>query len=249
MTSAQDGLVKIGLTKGEAKVYVALIELGSCTVGPIVKKSGVAYSNIYEILERLKTKGLTSFIIKGKRRYFQAARPENLSDYLEKREKEIKSQKEILSKLLPSLSSLHQIKPEQEAEIFVGFKGLKAAYLKMAENYKGEEWTFFYIHQEEYSRESDIFYRNMSKWFKRLPDLSARGICNEEYRKSKYIQGATYMKIRYVSFPIPGTIDICRNRILLVSWSARPVAFLMTSQEVADTMSEYFESVWKVAKK
>ena len=249
MVSTQDELVKIGLTKGEAKVYISLIELGSCTVGPIVKKSGVAYSNIYEILERLKNKGLASFIIRGKRRYFQAARPENLSDYLEKRENDIKAQKEILSKMLPALNSLHQIKPEQEAEIFVGFKGLKAAYLKIAADYKGEEWLFFYIHREGYSKESDVFFRNMSRWFRKLSSLSARGICNEEYRKSKYIQNATFMKIRYVNFPIPGTIDICRNKILLVSWSVRPVAFLITSQEVADTMREYFESVWKAAKK
>ena len=45
-------LLKIGLTEGEAKVYLALSELGSSTVGPIVKKSRVAYSNIYDILQQ-----------------------------------------------------------------------------------------------------------------------------------------------------------------------------------------------------
>ena len=39
-------LLKVGLTDGEAKAYLALSELGSTTVGPIVKKSGVSYSNI-----------------------------------------------------------------------------------------------------------------------------------------------------------------------------------------------------------
>ena len=37
-------LLKIGLTEGEAKVYLALSELGSSTVGPIVKKTKVANS-------------------------------------------------------------------------------------------------------------------------------------------------------------------------------------------------------------
>ena len=64
-------LLKIGLTEGESKVYLALTELGSSTVGPIVKKSGVAYSNIYDILHRLIEKGIVSFIIKNKTRYFQ----------------------------------------------------------------------------------------------------------------------------------------------------------------------------------
>ena len=59
-------LVNLGLTEGEAKVYTALLGTGSSTVGPIVKASGVASSNIYDILERLIEKGLVSFIIKSK---------------------------------------------------------------------------------------------------------------------------------------------------------------------------------------
>ena len=60
-------LLKIGLTEGEAKVYIALTELGSSTVGPIVKKAKVAYSNVYDILNRLIEKGIVSFITKNKR--------------------------------------------------------------------------------------------------------------------------------------------------------------------------------------
>jgi len=75
-------LLKLGLTEGEAKVYIALSGLGSSTVGAIVKKSGVAYSNIYDILNRLIEKGIVSYIIKSKTKYFQAASPSNLIDYL-----------------------------------------------------------------------------------------------------------------------------------------------------------------------
>ena len=77
-----NNLIKMGLTSGEAKVYVALAEIGSTTVGPIVNKSKVAYSNIYEILNRLIDKGLVSFIIKEKTKYFQAATPNNIKKFL-----------------------------------------------------------------------------------------------------------------------------------------------------------------------
>ena len=43
-------LEEIGLTKSEIKVYLALLELGSATSGPIVDKSGASSSKIYEIL-------------------------------------------------------------------------------------------------------------------------------------------------------------------------------------------------------
>ena len=59
-------LIRIGLTDGEAKTYLALLKTGSSSVGPIVKEAKVAYSNIYDILDRLLEKGLISFILKEK---------------------------------------------------------------------------------------------------------------------------------------------------------------------------------------
>ncbi|MBS3167698.1 hypothetical protein J4216_01085 [Candidatus Woesearchaeota archaeon] len=40
-------LREAGLTEGEIKVYLALLELGTSTSGPIVEKSGVARSIIF----------------------------------------------------------------------------------------------------------------------------------------------------------------------------------------------------------
>ena len=42
----QKELQSLGLTEGEAKAYVALLGLGSSTVGPIAKKSSILYSAI-----------------------------------------------------------------------------------------------------------------------------------------------------------------------------------------------------------
>lgn len=246
MVTLFEELLDIGLTRGESGVYLALLELGSSTVGPIVKKSGVAYSNVYEILERLINKGLVSFIIKNNTKYFQPASPESLLAYVEKRGKEIDRQKEVLRDLIPKFEIMQKIKPEQEAEIFVGMKGLRTAYMKLLSEHKGE-WLFFYIHNEGYAKESDMFFRNISKLFK-TPGIVTKGICNTEYKKSKFAKTATFMKIKYVDFPIPGIIDIFHDKILIVSWSKNPVAFLIKSQQIADSMRDYFNLVWKIAK-
>ena len=74
-----------GLTEGEIKVYLALLELGDTTTGPLVDKSGVARSIVYQILERLIEKGLASYIVKDKTKYYQAADPNKLLDYAQKR--------------------------------------------------------------------------------------------------------------------------------------------------------------------
>ena len=48
---------KIGLTKGEIKVYTALLSLGETTISPIVTHGKVTKSKVYDILEKLIEKG------------------------------------------------------------------------------------------------------------------------------------------------------------------------------------------------
>src|SRR3989338_1497995 len=179
-------LTEIGLTDGEARVYTSLLSLGSTTVGPLVKKSGIAYSNIYEVLNRLMKKGLASFALKSGTKYFQPASPENLLDYLEKKETEIKNQKAFLTEMMPKLKGLQQSVPDQEAEIFLGLKGLKAAYAKMISYYSGGEWFFFYSHKHAYAQMADRFYMSISKMMK--PADNVRAVVDNSAKQSKFIK-------------------------------------------------------------
>ncbi len=240
-------LLKIGLTEGEAKVYLALISLGSSTAGPIVKRSGVAYSNIYDVLQRLIEKGIVSFIIKNKTRYFQAANPSNLQAYIEKKEDELTLEKEALAQILPKLQKLQETKPQQEAEIFMGKKGLKTAYEKLfAQAGKSDEELFFFIPDKKYAKQSDLFYFSIQKILEKVP---SRGISNKAYQLSSFIKQAKYIKMRYVSFPIPGNIEICKDKVMLVSWEDPTIGILIHSQSIADNFRRYFETVWKIARK
>jgi sugar-specific transcriptional regulator TrmB len=240
-------LLKIGLTEGEARTYIALIELGSSTAGPIVKKSGIAYSNIYDVLNRLIEKGIVSFIIKNKTRQYQAVSPSNLLLYIEKKEKELNVQKEALKKAIPELKKLQEITPKEEAEVFIGEKGLRTCYEKMFENKKPEdEHMFFYIHKESYGKKADLFYFSIKDILK---NNSIRGISNEYGRKSEWNAQSKYAKIRYSTFPIPGNMEVCGDNLLLTSWTGQAMGVLIHSKELTEDFKRYFESVWKIARK
>ncbi len=241
-----DSLKELGLTDGEAKVYVALTELGSSTVGPIVSKSRVAYSNVYEILNRLIEKGLVSFIIKEKTKYFQASSPGNIKEYLNRKQEEIEENKKKLKRILINLEHLQNIPPEQEAEVFVGLKGLRTAYEKLMNGLGKGEHIFFYVHKPEFAEEADTFYLGINSIFKKT---KIRGISNEYGRKSEFNQKATYINARYAKFPIPGNWEANRDMLLIISWGNPVIAVLVKSKTVVDDFKEYFESVWKVAKK
>jgi len=238
-------LEKVGLTQGEAKVYTALLELKSSTVGPIVKRSKVAYSNIYDILNRLIEKGIVSYILKKKTKHFQALKPSHLIDYLDNKEKEVIKQKQELKEISKKLEKLQTFETEQNAEIFIGEKGLKSAYEKFVTK-DTKEIVYLYSHEERYAQKSDLFYFSAADLWK---SVKMKGISNQYYKTSPYYKKHRKMlNVKFVDFPIPANIDIGKDKLMIVSWENPIVAILIHSKSMADSFRNYFESIWKKAK-
>ena len=240
----KESLINLGLTDGESKVYLALLKLGSSTVGPIAKEAKVAYSNIYDILERLLEKGLISFILKEKTKYFQAVPPSRLNEFLEKKEEELQKEKSSLKSLIPELEKLQNPKSIQEAEIFIGVNGIKTAYERMLKEYEEEnsEWLFLMTLDENQEIADGVYSRLYPKI--RKIEKDSKGIANKEYKKSEFIKNTNF-KMKYVDFPIPGNIDIFKDKIFLISWSKNPTGILITSEEISNKFKDYFYSIWK----
>ncbi len=245
MNKAEE-LQKIGLTKGEAKTYLTLSEIGTSTVGPIVKKSGISYSKIYEVLNRLIKKGIVSFIIKNKTKHFQAVSPKNLIDYIEKKKKEISKQENTLQKLIPKLENIQNLNPQQNAEIFIGKRGLKTAYEKLLKNKEKEENLFFYIHKKRYAEESDLFYFSILDLYTSVPQ---RGVTNILSKESAYFKNVKKFKVKYTNSSLPGNIEICKDKILMISWDKAITAVLIQSEDLANNLRSYFNDIWKKCKK
>ncbi|NQU79145.1 TrmB family transcriptional regulator [Candidatus Woesearchaeota archaeon] len=243
-------LQQLGLTEGEAKVYVALLSIGSSTVGPIVKKSGVAYSNIYEILNRLIGKGFVSFIFKEKTKYFQAEEPTRIREYLNKQEEDLHRSRQTFEKVLPELEKLKAFVGEkEEAGVFMGEKGLLTAFERLMKgSTKKDQGLFFYVHDPKNYEKAEKFYMKSWLLIKRFGNMW-KGISNDELRKTNLVkQYPAFIKQRYVPFPVPGNIDIMNDKVLLTVWRDRPIGILIHSQEAADSFKQYFDSVWTLAK-
>jgi sugar-specific transcriptional regulator TrmB len=241
--------LKLGLTEGEAKVYAALLELGSSSVGPVTKKSGVSYSNIYEILQRLVEKGIATVIVKNGVKQFSGVDPVNLGRYLEKKQEELDDQKRLLVEALPRIESLGNLHSNQDAQLFVGVKGLIAAYKELfKDSEKGDENLWIYVHDERYADKSDKFY--MHTWLPIVRNIKSRGIADTSYRKSPFAKAfGKGHEIRFADFPIFSHGEVFKDRFLLVSWEDPVIAVLVSAKHVSDNFKKYFESVWELGKK
>src|SRR3989344_5278802 len=125
----QKVLESIGLTRGEADVYLTLLKAGNTTSGLLIKESGVSRSKVYDVLERLKQKGLVTEVIKENTRYFEATNPSRITDYLNSKKAEIETSiiesKEFVSHLRKIQSTNLE---KQEAKVYTGIEGLKTVY-------------------------------------------------------------------------------------------------------------------------
>src|SRR3989344_1930045 len=129
-------LRKIGLTNTEIKAYIGLLPLGATSAGKIVEQTGIYRKNLYDALNKLAEKGLITYVIENKIKYFQAKNPENLIRYLQEKRSALDETEEQIKKELPELKQKFESPmPEIESEIYRGNEGIKTI-LKECLNYK-----------------------------------------------------------------------------------------------------------------
>ncbi|NOX71753.1 MAG: hypothetical protein GXO64_03585, partial [Candidatus Micrarchaeota archaeon] len=125
----ESALSEIGLTASEIRVYMALLELGPATTGPIVSRSGTADSKIYVVLDKLIRKGMASGFVQGGVRHFKAAPPSQILSFIDDKKRELEHQKDDIKSIMPALKHLFEKSaPDNEAVVFRGPKGVKASF-------------------------------------------------------------------------------------------------------------------------
>ncbi len=118
-------LKNIGLSDKEARVYLAMLELGPATILEISAKASINRPTTYVEIESLKKMGLVSTQTKGKRQLFMAESPTQLGFIIDREKKTVEQKKEVLSKVLPELTTLFNLAEEKPlVRFFEGKEGL-----------------------------------------------------------------------------------------------------------------------------
>lgn len=244
---------KIGLTSGEAKVYLALLKSGSSTTGPLVDLSGVSRSKIYHILGRLIEKGLVTYILESQTKYFQATDPSRLLSYLASRAQELEEHRRLVTALLPQLEAYKKLGVREEAEIYHGFAGVKAAReLALKELRKGDTFYCFganKINLKPLQGFWEDFHRRRA-----LMGIRARYLIQEESRAAFgpgtiYQSSKSLIESRYFDTLGPVHIDIFGDYVVTCILQGTATSFLIKNKFVADYYRDYFAKIWSLARK
>jgi len=238
-------LEDLGLTRAEIKIYLALLEIGTSTAGPLIRRTNLQNSVVHATLPKLIERGFVSYIKKGGVKEYSATDPENILKFIEEKKKRFEN-------LLPELLSSQQPKIKQEAEIYQGFNGLKVMLNELIkEAKKGDKFLFFIFdtqNPEKYEKVYE-FYRKDFHEQRKEKGLMEQGLSPELYREQVSKARWTKGKVKFVNFPIPTNISICNDKIAFTPWDDGEVCFLIKSKQLSDSFKAYFNVIWKLAKK
>lgn len=234
-------LEEIGLTASEAKIYLNLLEKGASLAGTISRNTGIHRRSVYDAIERLIQKGLVSYIKSNNRKYFEAVDPERLIEILRKKEEDIRD-------ALPELKLLQTMSEEKRETLFFrGKAALKSAFedqlnqgnevLIMGATTKAVDIIPYYFPH---------FDKNRVK-----KKIKIRVLFNETERGHPYIKNMPLAEVRFVPKEVTSdtAVNIYGNNTCIVAWKPDPVAILIREAIITEGFRNYFEFLWKMAKR
>tara|TARA_Y100000310_G_C20675937_1_gene813033 strand:+ start:2205 stop:2927 length:723 start_codon:yes stop_codon:yes gene_type:complete len=235
-------LEDIGLSAAEIKVYMALLELGTSTAGPILDKSGLQNSVVHMTLNKLIDRGFVTFVKEGKRNHYQAANPKHIIDFIDEK-------KERFEEILPELL-LKQQTAKQKPEIvtYRGIKGIKELLLELLEAGGKEHNTFGSTAKSLMLR--DAWWINYHKK-RAAKGIKAHLIFNESLAHWKPEKKYPNSEVRYTKAgfePLTETI-IRGDKIGVIIWTDKPLGTIIHQKEAAESYDNFFKLMWKHAKK
>ena len=229
-------LEKIGLNNNEIKVYLTLNDHGSAKAGKVAKLAKIDRSSCYNSLKQLTEKGLVSYVLIGRVKWFQVTGPKRILDYLKEQEEDVKE-------ILPELSARHKAaKVEGQVRLFKGLKGVKSIFLDIARTGKdnlvfGSEGQFservpeFALQFDRLKKENKIHTKMIIRKGRKETDNKT-----SEYRYIKADES-------------PAVTNIYGDKIAIIIWTDEPEGVLIENKAAAKAYKSYFEFMWQHAKK
>ncbi len=232
----------IGLSDKAARIYIAAIELGESTIQELARKSNVARTSIYHVIEELIEKGHLIEINKTGKTLYIPANPQEI--YLSSREK----LREFES-LVPFFQErMHSTHTRSKVLFFQGTIGFKQVW-DMVLKSKGKEYMlitsvkqFVEFVKEKYIYD-DIIKRKLKGGYKSRQiiidtpyarTVSARD--KNENRETRFLPGGT--ELFFIEI-------ICEEFVAFISTRAENMIFVVEHDMFAETRKEIFNVLWE----
>jgi sugar-specific transcriptional regulator TrmB len=234
-------LLELGMTLNEARVYLALLEIGSSSVVEISRRCKIHRPNVYDSLQKLIEKGIISIITKDSTKYYQASDPSMLDKLL--KEKELK-----LQGIMPELYTLFNMKKTRSfANVYEGIGAVTKILDGMLRHNKD---ILVYGIPRVAPEMIKFFIMNFHK--RRIGQkIVMKHIYNfNAMERIKLLNSMPYTEAKYAPIEAESVVatHICGNEVALLIWTENPKVIQIIDKDVAESYRNYFNMLWALAK-
>jgi sugar-specific transcriptional regulator TrmB len=228
-------LQRIGLSKPESLVYLHLLEKEYQEASAVAKGTEMNRSQVYGVLNALLEMGLVSFVTRNNVRYYRAANPRTLLDFVKDKEAAVKE-------ILPQLLSMNKTAEENvTVEVFQGTAGGIAVLkdiLRTGKDYLvwGEDGSFERV-LPEYAPQ---FIRQL-----REKGMKERILA----RQGTIIHTTPGSKVRYLprEYQMPTITIIYGDKIANAIFEKPYYIIVIKSRGLVQSYQSFFEVLWKAS--
>ena len=236
---------KLGFSSGEGRVYEAIMNSDSATLQHVHEQTGIERRNVYDIINKLISKGLVSYFMENGHKVYRLTSPKNILSYLDDEEKSIGEKRAILSAELPKLMKLHEAaKPQFDVRIYRGKEGIKSLFNEMLDStdihFIGGNWGVVkYVGREWWDRWME---KRITKRVRMHDIITASANLIAEYPPpEKYYE----FRVLPPEMGSPNVIAIFGDRVVNIFWGENLFAFQIENAEIAENYLNYFNYLWK----
>jgi len=241
-----DQLEKLDLNGRQAKVYLALLQLGSGTAIDIARTTRLKHPTVYDVLDVLKARSLVSETFEDGRKLYSAENPDRLRMAEEERRR-------TLDELLPDLQALYRGGAKRpRVRVYVGREGLEAVNEGLL-SVKSKEYFYFGGLREMCQNSSE---EHLSDYYR---TRISRGIWSNAIRIRGREEGFDYMqsgaqhlrRVRYLPKPIlenAAGLYLYDGRVAVISALKENYAMIIDSNELFLLLKTVWDCVWEIAR-
>lgn len=238
-------LKNLGLSEKEAKIYLALLQLGPSTPYQIANKAGIKRPTAYVIAEELVKKGLIVHVPGEEKKRYIARTPDA---FIEERTEKLQAAKAIL----PELRSFQKGIAEKPSILYYeGVKGVRQAYDYKKRELQGKEIVGFFASAEDAAPEVTKVFLEWNE-YREKHGSKVRGLTVDNPTLVPYAQffdpangsfRAKFMPPELYSAKV--SIESCDQQFVRICLIESAETLIIESPKFAIAVAEAFEIVWK----
>jgi sugar-specific transcriptional regulator TrmB len=241
MNEIEESLTNAGLSKVEVDAYLTILTNGPISAGRVAKLTHNYRANVYQSIERLKSKGFISETQGKKSKLFEALSPNHILNDFDKK-------KSAIEKIIPALNQMKSTSIETTSmRIIEGVNGWRHLLDEFIEI--GEERVVYGI-PKEVEMLKDFFEDYHKK--RAQKKIALRHLFNYDAKERINITNKLpYTQSKYLPKELdqPVSTSICGSLVALTVYQGKNILTLVIeNQIIADAYRKYFEYLWKLAK-